>query len=208
MCKVNGRRATEKATNDTVSAFIGVPVDEVKIISSSEVFSSKRPEEFLQLLINYIPEELDIDRVMSYFTEATEEVKEECSIFFPGMPQKFGIGEIKGAYEYFFDQRKLLKSILQNRKAILSSLSPLPPERALKEVDDELTEISMQEKYKNSELDKRRQYEAALKQRALMTSGFPSYRSRLAQHRLLSPPSASYRIANQEERRQKPKDFQ
>lgn len=167
VCKVNSRRATEKATNDTVSAFIGVPVDEIKIISSSEVFSSKRPEEFLQLLINYIPEELDIDRVLSYFTDATDEVKEECSIFFPSMPQKFGIGEIKGAYEYFFDQRKLLKSILQNRKAILTSLSPLPPERTLKEVEDELADLSVQEKYKNSELEKRRQYEAALKQRAV-----------------------------------------
>lgn len=166
VCKINGRRATEKATNDTISDFIGVPIDEVKIISSSDVFLSKRPEEFLQLLIKYIPEELDIDRVMSYFSEATEEIREECSIFFPSMPEKFGIGEIKAAYEYFFEQRKLLNAIQQNRKAVLNSLSPLPPQRTLKEVEDELAELSMLEKYQYSDLDKRRQYELAVKRRA------------------------------------------
>lgn len=167
VCRVNGRRATEKATNDTISDFIGVPVDEVKIISSSDVFSSKRPEEFLQLLIKYIPEELDINRVMGYFTEATDEVLEECSIFFPSMPEKFGIGEIKAAYEYFFEQRKLLRAIQQNRKAILAGLSPIPPQRTIKEVEDELAELAVQEKYRNSELDKRRQYEAAVRRRAV-----------------------------------------
>ena len=160
-CRMGGEKVTEAKLNDEIMAAVHNTLDEIKIVSSTEVFSSLKPGDFLKLLLKYIPEQLDFETVMHYFSKPSKEIIDECSLIFPSMPEKFDIDQIQAAYEYFFAERRSLKAILQKREGYLNGLYAVKPERTLDAIDRDITSLAVQEK-EAANLDKKmREYNAA-----------------------------------------------
>lgn len=164
-CRVAGRKVTENALRTAVEDAIGLPIEDIKVSSSTEVFSSLKPADFLKLLLKYIPERLDFDTVIHYFSNLTDEIASECSLIFPPMPEQFGIEQVEKVYEYFFSERRALKALLQVKEGVLKSLRPYEPRRSKDEIDTELTNLLVQEKEQAGIYQKQKAYTEAKQKR-------------------------------------------
>ena len=67
---MNGKKVTETAMNEAIADMIGIPIQkgkradvlrDVKIACSSDVLLQLSPADFSKLLMQYIPETLDVD---------------------------------------------------------------------------------------------------------------------------------------------------
>lgn len=181
--RVNGKRVTEEALNLAVADAAGLPIpytgnpeekgkgkrtdplESVKIASSSEVFLHLKPGELSAFLLKYIPERLNFDIVMNYFSRMSEEINLECSLFFPPMPEEFGIEEIEAARRYFYDERTAAKRLLRGMEAELGRLHPTKPARTMDEVEQELAGILLWETRSRTALNEIRKYEEAKQKR-------------------------------------------
>lgn len=161
-CRIGGKKVTEAQLNDEIMAAAHNTLDEIKIVSSSEVFSSLKPGDFLKLLLKYIPEQLDYETVMHYFTKPSEEIADECSLIFPAMPEKFDIDQIQAAHEYFFAERRSLKAILQQKEGYLNGLYAEKPDRTLEAIEQDIANLAVQEKEAASLNKKMRDYHTAV----------------------------------------------
>lgn len=164
-CRMGGEKVTEAKLNDEIMAAVHNTLDEIKIVSSTEVFSSLKPGDFLKLLLKYIPEQLDFETVIHYFSKPSKEIIDECSLIFPSMPEKFDIDQIQAAYEYFFAERRSLKAILQKREGYLNGLYAVKPDRTLDAIDQDITNLAVQEKEAASLDKKTREYNTAKQKR-------------------------------------------
>lgn len=160
-CRIDGERVTEADLNNAIMKAVKISLDDIEVASSTEVLSSLKPGDFLKLLLKYLPEQLDFDTVMHYFSKITDEITDECSLIFPSMPEKFDINQIQTAYDYFFTERRGLKSMLQKREGYLNGLHAVEPTRKLEAIDQDIMNLAVQEK-EAAGLDKKlREYNAA-----------------------------------------------
>lgn len=164
-CQIAGEKVTELELNSAITKAVENSLDDIKVVSSKEVLSSLKPGDFLKLLLKYIPEQLDFDTIMHYFSNLTDEIVDECSLIFPSMPEKFDIDQIQLAYEYFFTERRAMKGILQKREGYLNGLHAVEPVRTLEAIDQDITSLAVQEKEMASLNEKMRAYNAAKKKR-------------------------------------------
>ncbi len=177
--KVNGKRVTEEALNLAVADTAGLPVprsenpeekgkrkridplESVKITSSSEVLLHLKPGELSAFLLKYIPERLNFDIVMNYFSRMTEDINLECSLFFPPMPEEFGIEQIEAARRYFYEERTAAKRSLRGMEAELGRLHPKEPSKTMELIEQELASILVREAQAKTGLERSRNYEEA-----------------------------------------------
>lgn len=145
-CRLAGKKVTEMDLNRAIVDAIHIPLEDIKVVSSSEVFSKTKPEDLLRFLMKYIPEQLDFDTVMHYFSELTDEIVDECSLIFPAMPKKFDIGQVEKAHEYFYAERRDLNAVLQRVEGFLNNLQAVEPDRTLEEINQDITNLAIQEK--------------------------------------------------------------
>lgn len=164
-CRIAGKKVPEMELNKKIVSAIHIPLEDIKVVSSSEVFSSLKPGELLKLLLKYIPEQLDFDTVMHYFSELTDEIVDECALFFPTMPEQFDISQIEEAHEYFFAERRDLKAVLQRKEGFLNSLQAVEPARTMEEIDQDITNLAVKEKQMTELSKKLREYNAAKQKR-------------------------------------------
>lgn len=164
-CRLAGKKVTEMDLNQAIVDTIHIPLDDIKVVSSSEVFSNTKPEDFLKFLLKYIPEQLDFDTVIHYFKEITDEIVGECSLIFPAMPEKFDISQVEKAHEYFYTERRDLKVILQRMEGVLNNLQAVEPDRSLEEIGQNLTNLAVQEKEIGEFNKKSREYNASKEKR-------------------------------------------
>ena len=69
--KINGKPTTQKALNGKLAEIVGIPVERIKIVSSSDVVGNMGPDEFGSFLLQYIPEKLKISDIISLIPTAT-----------------------------------------------------------------------------------------------------------------------------------------
>lgn len=145
--KVNNAKTTETEMNKAIFDEVGISVPDMKIISSSELFMRLKPDELLNFLIQYIPEQLDLETVLGYFKKRSPEIDIECSFVFPVMPEKFGIKELSKAYQYFYNGRRILSADVRKLEAQYQNLEAnIPPQsRSLDEVLTDIFELSVRE---------------------------------------------------------------
>lgn len=181
--RINGKRVTEEALNLAVADAAGLPVphidnaDEkrprkrtdplecVKIISSSQVLLHLKPGELSSFLLKYIPERLNYEIVMNYFSKMSEEINVECSLFFPAMPEEFGIEEIQAAYHYFYEERTVARRVLRGMEAELSRLHPTKPARTMDLIEQDLTSILIRENQSKTVREQINKYEEEKRKR-------------------------------------------
>lgn len=140
--KVNGKSATGKALSAHIESITGIPLESIKLSSSSELIDALKPEEFSNFIMNYIPEELDYATIKGFMGSDVDELtidtlEKSGSIPLTG---KFGYEQLEQTYNYLFEQRKLTRSTLAQYEA--KTVNPVDkPERSISEINDRLEQI-------------------------------------------------------------------
>ena len=140
--KVNGKNATGKALSAHIESITGIPMDSIKLSSSSELIDALKPEEFSNFIMNYIPEELDYSTIKGFIGSdvdplAIEQLEKSGYIPLTG---KFGYEQLEKTYNYLFDQRKLTRSTLSQYEA--KTVIPIEkPEHSATELNEMLEKI-------------------------------------------------------------------
>lgn len=170
--KLNGKRVTRDALDKTIADVIGMPADNkndplknLKIASSAEILMALNSGDLLKALMQYIPEELEFDTVMSYFPNANEEIRKECETAFPKAPETFGIEKLQEAYAYFFEKRKSLNASIREKESAARTLRPTDPQRTIQEIEEEMTQLLLSEKNQEDAAKRQKEFMAALEQR-------------------------------------------
>lgn len=173
---MNGKKVTENALNEAIADMIGIPVQhgkktdilrDVKIACSSDVLLNQSPADFSRMLMQYIPETLDTDRILSYFDGQPQEVLDECNKAFPPMPEKFGMKKIQEIYMYYFDDRKAVNALLKEKEGAARTLSPEEPRRTLDEINEDLTKLIAFEKTRMDAIKRQAEYASAKRKREM-----------------------------------------
>lgn len=189
VCKVGGpegKNATEKAVNKALSDISGVSVDHMKLLSSGEIFSRMKPDDFLGLLLEFIPEQLTYETVTSYIDGFTEDMDMMLMLYLPG-EDTFGIQAIDDCKAAMSDARKGMKANLNQNKQILASLPTGTTTRTLEEIESELVDIQVSERLAEDAEKKQKEYDAMAARRAKQEKQIKDRREWLTANKVEKP---------------------
>lgn len=139
--QINGKAVTKKKMDEKIQDIIGIPLDKVNILSSSNVVASMEPKDFASFILSYIPEKLGVTDVLSFIPAATPGVEE---IIRANIPEDgVDMDAIKDLEVVARDTRKQLKADIDARKVLLSH-KPLenPYAREESEIREALNEYA------------------------------------------------------------------
>lgn len=160
-CRINGDAyTTQKSMNESIENCIGIPLDALKIASSSELVSSMKPHELGDFILSYIPEELTKEKVITYLSAPTLGVVELIESQVPD--EKFGMSKLEELDVFCRAERKEKKALLQKKNVLLENLPQVKPEREKDVVEKELQGLVDAESKNQVYLAKKRAYETAL----------------------------------------------
>lgn len=138
-CKINEKAATQKVMNEKIEDTIGIPLDKVKILSSSEVVASMKPQEFSSFILDYIPEKINLEKVISLIPDTTLGMIEILEANLPEEDIDLDIlDEFSESCRY---NRKELKQNLANQQALFESKPKIAPVETREEIENALKAI-------------------------------------------------------------------
>ena len=147
--KVNGKNSTGKALAAYIESIAGVPLESLRLSSSSELIENLKPDEFSDFIMTYIPEMLDYDTVKGYMGTSVDPlvftVLEDPSREIIPLTGKFGYDQLQKTYNYLFEQRKLTRSALATYDGKIKNTVVEKPSMELADVNKRLEEILKEE---------------------------------------------------------------
>lgn len=173
---LNGKRSTETAINAAVADMVGLSVDgkkrtdvlrNLKIACSSDVLLCLSPADFSELLMEYVPESIDSERILSYFEGQSEEIISECKKAFPESFGTFGMRKVQEVYQKYLEDRKASGILLREKEVILSGLNPIMPSRPLSAINEDLTSLLASVKEQAYLLKRQAEYDTARQKREM-----------------------------------------
>lgn len=177
---VNGRVTPAKNLNSLIYELFGFDVDVLKVATSASSLTSMKSDELSDFLLQYIPEKLNVTKVLGCVSDVTEEIQEIVISSFPD--EEFGLQAITSAYDDFFENRKTAKKELEFLKHKLERFPTSAPKKTTIEIQAELEEImrkegavkTFKEAVKLYEMSKK-QHEDALKNIKALQEKFDGY---------------------------------
>lgn len=161
VCKTGGpqgKKVTEKVLNKVLSDVSGISVENLKLLSSGDIFSHMKPDDFLALLLEFIPEQLTYETVISYIDGFTDEMDDMLGLYLPcGEP--FGIQVVDDCADALAEARRGMKANLSQNKQVLATLIPGETRRTLDEIESELIDIQVAERMAEKAEKKQKDYE-------------------------------------------------
>lgn len=161
LCKLGGlegKKSTEKALNKALVDVSGISMDNLKLLSSGDVFSRMKPDDFLSLLLEFIPEQLTYETVVSYINGFTDDMDTMLSFYLPDDSQ-FGIQTVDECAAALADARRGMKANLSQNKQILATLKTSEATRTLEQIESELIDIQVAERMSKDSEQKQKDYE-------------------------------------------------
>jgi len=161
VCKTGGpegKKITEKALNKALTDVSGLSPDNLKMLSSGDIFSRMKPDDFLALLLEFIPEQLTYDTIVSYIDGFTDEMDSMLEFYLPGEGM-FGIQAVDECAAALADARKGMKANLNQNKQVLATLKAGETTRTLEEIESELIDIQVAERMAEDAARKQKEYE-------------------------------------------------
>lgn len=178
-CHFNGERVTVGALNTEIQSRIGIPIDTLNAAWSADVLLGKSPAELLQILIRYIPEKLNFDRVMLHFEGLDDEIYDECKKALPEEGE-FEIDRLSQVYLFFFNLRKEEKTELATVKSLISRLGDVKePVRPIEKIEAELAAVLAAEGREKEVMERRKDYENRKKRRVEQEKQIQSLKEKL-----------------------------
>lgn len=134
--KYNGKRCTLKALNEAIENAVGIPMDSLKVASSSEMVRSMSPSEFSDFITKYLPEDIPVEEIIKLMDSADPDAIElVCDKFGESATFK----DINSAYNDFFEKRKDAKRRYETCSNALQKINIdndfVPDEKAVKEAE-------------------------------------------------------------------------
>ena len=159
-CKINGATTTLKAMNEKLSDVIGIPVDRIKVISSGDIVSAMKPQEFSSFILEYIPEKLKLSDIVGLVPMSTAGM---MSIMEANLPEDgIDITTIENFYDFCKENRKELKAKVQTKKMILSEKPEEPPEESEEALNEKLSRLMTAEASETLYRKKKADYDSAV----------------------------------------------
>lgn len=153
-----GKKVTEKALNKALVDVSGISLENLKLLSSGDVFSRMKPDDFLSLLSEFIPEQLTYETIISYISGFTEEMDTMLGFYLP-VDGTFGIQTIDECAAAMTDARRGLKANLTQNKQFLATLKTGEVTRTLEQIESELIDIQVAERMAKESEKKQKDYE-------------------------------------------------
>ncbi len=161
--KIDGKKTTLKALNENISEVIGIPLDKVEILSSADIVSAMKPQEFASLILGYIPEKLTLEKVMTFVPATTPGM---IDIIDANLPvEGIDLDVLDSFDETARAVRKELKSELQAKKLMYDKHGKEKPELNREEIEEKLKQINNLDNEYKLYLEKLKAYESALNSR-------------------------------------------
>ena len=187
-CTIGGKKVAAKALDEAVVNEVGVPIEDIKVTSSSDVLLAKKPEDFLGILTRFIPEDMDLATLKSYFSALDAEKEAFLDKYFPAMPDKFSIHKIDEAADQLTAEKKMVNAELTQKKKVLESLANTPvPKRDIADIEKDINDMTLA---KNSATDfarKQASYEAALKRKEAQEEKIKDLESKIDSFKGIKP---------------------
>jgi DNA repair exonuclease SbcCD ATPase subunit len=134
-----GGNTTAKSMNAKIEEIIGISLDKVDVVSSSDVVAAMKPQEFGSFIMNYIPKKLEIGDVIGFVKTATPGM---LSIMEANLPEvDIDVNVIDEFNEFCKANRKELKAQIAAKKLILSEKPTEAPEYDEKELRDRMAAL-------------------------------------------------------------------
>ena len=178
-CFFNGKQCSAKDMNKYLEDEIGVPVDTAKFAATGELLTSLSSQQFGELLLKYLPEQLTIDIIESRINGITENQKKIIESVFENAKitkdSEFGSVAIDAAYASLVERRKILKQTIAKKKAVYDEYASVEmpsetPEEIQEKIDAAMKErdaavvYATQKKAYNDALYAKKQYDARIEQ--------------------------------------------
>lgn len=158
---LNSGSVTKKMMEEKIVEETGVQGSVMKIVTSSEVLEKMSKQEFGELLLSFIPEQLSIETVFEYLGEMPEPVRNYLSVSLPD--GDFGMDVIDEIYKNAFETRREVKKRIAASEAVVHRPVPKTEKRAvdyLKEQEalQELQKETIKRIKEKASFDKIRKY--------------------------------------------------
>lgn len=160
---VNGRVTPAKNLNIWIQECFGFSTDILKIATSAKMLTSLKSSDLGDFLLQYIPEKLNIAKVLGCLSSPTEKMQEAIIMALP--EDDFEIGAITNAYEFFSDVRKSTKKDLEFIKGKLGRMPVDKPARSAAELQEALEMMLKKEGEAKASLEAIKLYKATLERR-------------------------------------------
>ncbi len=158
---LNRRPVTKKALDEMLQSRAGVAQGTMKIATSTDVLAGLKPQEFGDLLLSYIPETLNVEKILGMLGHLTKEEESEIRNFFTD--DSFGTDMIDAFYKHLFDKRKALNKKMQECESYLNHFVNAPTtDKTEEEIQKEIDELTKQQGSVNLYNEQKRNYQNAL----------------------------------------------
>lgn len=190
ICKfggINGKKISEKAMNMELEELSGVSHENMKLISSSDIFSRMKPDEFLSLLLQYIPEKLTYEQIISYIDGFTGEMDDYLILYLPD-GESFGIQAIDNCAAALQESRRNLKATVTQNKQHIAGLTLTDKQpRSLEDIESELVDLQVRSRMINESDNRLREYEMLSAKRKKQDESIKKYEEWLENHKVDKP---------------------
>ena len=177
---LNRRPVTKKALDEMLQSRAGVAQGTMKIATSTDVLAGLKPQEFGDLLLSYIPESLNVEKILGMLGQLTKEEENEIREFFND--DNFGTDMIDAFYKHLFDKRKTLNKKLQECEAYLNHFVNAPvTDKTEEEIQKEIDELTRRQGSVNLYNEQKRNYENALNRKKRHDSDIDMLKKEIAQ---------------------------
>lgn len=137
--KINGKSSTAKAAAQVIEDATGIPVDEIKIVSSEDVVGAMRPRDRATVFLQHIPEKIKRDDLIGMIPDITDGMKAEMEAQLPA--DEITIDSMDDFYEAEKTSRKNLKAEKAGKEALIESLVAAKPEEDKESLKTRLSEL-------------------------------------------------------------------
>ncbi len=177
--KIEGKATTLKAMNDKIESIIGIPLDKIKILASSDVVAAMKPQDFSKFILDYVPQKFSRDTLISYIPGCTIGMIDIVEARLPENDLMLkDLDEFRSDLE---EERKQSKNSLAAKQAMLSELPEEDPGFDKKALEAELKKLLDNENAYKMYLAKKQAYETVVnarkKQDAIITEAEKEYNS-------------------------------
>ena len=167
-CKIggpDGNKLAEKQLNAKIADISGVSPSNMQVISSSDIFSHMKPDDFLALLLEYLPEEFTFQDILAYMPTLTEEQSTILERYLcpDGFP--FGISALDACRDALSESRKMKKTAIKQNELQIAAMEYEPTTRTLEEVEADRYDLEAQDRMFADNNARLKEYEIAKKKR-------------------------------------------
>lgn len=135
---IDGKMSTKKAMNSFISNCIGIPMDKVKVLSSAEVVSNMKPQEFGNFIMDYVAKKIAKPEILDIIPDMSEGMKKIIGMH---LSEEVDISEIDNLLQISMEERKVLKRNIKGTEEKLSTMITSRPKGDFAEIEKELNDI-------------------------------------------------------------------